>query len=89
MSHDAKALIYLLCFVTSVICTWLLARRYRASGAHLLLWTALCFAFLAVNNLLVVADILIFPTYDLGAWRQAAGLAAVCVLLFGFVWEAE
>jgi hypothetical protein len=69
MSHDAKAVIYLLCFVTSVICT--------------------CFAFLALNNLLVVADILIFPTYDLGAWRQAAGFAAVCVLLFGFVWEAE
>lgn len=89
MNPAIQSLIYLLCFATSVICAGLLARSYLQSKSRLLLWTALCFAFLAANNLLVVLDMLVFPNANLVVFRQAAALVAVSVLLFGFIWEAE
>jgi hypothetical protein len=55
----------------------------------LLLSSALCFVLLALNNLFVVIDLLIFPAVDLVPLRHLASLAAVSVLLFGFIWEAE
>lgn len=89
MSQQFQAIVYILCFATSMLCAALLTRRYRASKMRLLLWTASCFGFLALNNLLVVIDLLVFRDIDLQPWRQATGLAAVTVLLFGFIWEAE
>ena len=85
-----QALIYSLCLLTSAGCALLLVRSYRRSRTRLLLWSALCFGLLAVNNLLVVTDLLILPTsVDLVPLRHLASLAAVSVLLLGFVWETE
>lgn len=82
--------VYLLCLATSVICAALLARSYIRTRARLLLWSSLCFAFLALNNLIVVVDILVLPTQvDLSLWRLTASLVAVGVLLYGFIWESE
>jgi hypothetical protein len=67
----------------------LLVRAYMRTRTALLLWTALCFSLLAVNNLLLVCDALIFPDVDLRIWRHATALAAISVLLFGFVREAD
>lgn len=90
MSGAGPALVYLLCLATSVAAALLLFRSWRRSGSRLLLWTAICFALLAVNNTLLVTDRLILPAeIDLKLWRQATSLAAVGVLLFGFIWEAE
>ena len=41
------------------------------------------------DNLLVVADLLIFTDTDLTVWRQLAALAAGGTLIVGFIWEAE
>ena len=84
-----QALIYLLCLAASVGCAWLLARSYVRSRTRLLLWSAACFLFIALNNLLVVIDLLVLPGVDLVPLRRLASLAAVAVLLFGFVWETE
>ncbi|HME20096.1 MAG TPA: DUF5985 family protein [Acetobacteraceae bacterium] len=84
-----EAVIYLMCVATSVLCAYLLARAYRRSRTKLLIWSALCFALLAVNNLVVAADVLLLPTIDLTVLRLATSLAAVAVLLFGFIWEAR
>lgn len=90
MTGSGPAVVYLLCFGTSILCAILLTRAYRRGPSALLLWTAVCFALLAVNNALLVADRLIFPdTIDLRIWRQLTALAAVGVLLYGFIWEAE
>jgi hypothetical protein len=83
------AIVYLLCFATSAACAWLLARSYRRSGARLLLWSGLCFVFLAANNLLLVLDLLVLPQVDMRVARLLLSLAAVAVLLFGFVWDLE
>jgi hypothetical protein len=89
MNQVIQVLIYIMCFVTSIACAVMLLRGYRRSGTRLLLWSGLCFSFLCLNNLAVLFDILVFPEMDLQAWRHAAALAAVSVLLIGLVWESE
>lgn len=81
--------VYLLCFLTSSACAFLLGRSYRRTGARLLLWSSLCFVFLALNNLVLVLDLLVLPQVDLRLWRLLLALAGVSVLLFGFVWDLE
>lgn len=89
MTELLPAIVYLLCLATSSACAWLLGRSYRRTGARLLLWSALCFLFLAANNLLLIADLLVFPEVDMRLGRLLLALAAVGVLLFGFIWDLE
>jgi hypothetical protein len=81
--------VYVLCFLTSSACAFLLGRSYRRTRARLLLWSSLCFLFLALNNLVLVLDLLILPQFDLSLLRLLLGLAGISVLLFGFVWDLE
>jgi hypothetical protein len=82
--------IYSLCALTSIMCLVLLWRSWRASGARLLFWSALCFGALSVNNVLLVFDRVVFPVeVDLGMPRLVAALIAVLLLLFGLIWEED
>lgn len=81
--------VYVLCFLTSSACAILLARSYRRTSARLLLWSALCFVLLAANNLVVIFDMLVIPTMDFRLARHGLSLAAVAVLLFGFIWDLD
>jgi hypothetical protein len=84
------ALIYSLCALTSITCFVLLFRSWRATGARLLFWSALCFGALSVNNVLLVVDRVVFPTeVDLSYARLGAALIAVLLLLFGLIWEED
>jgi hypothetical protein len=89
MAELGPSLVYSLCLAASVLCAALLLHAWRQTRSRLLFWTALGFGLLAVNNLFLVADLVLFPTADLWAWRQAASAAAIGVLLYGFIWEAE
>jgi hypothetical protein len=89
MTAVGPTAVYILCLITSTVCTVLLLRAYFRSRTRLLLWTALSFVCLALNNLFLVADMVIFPDVDLWLLRPLAALAAIGVLLYGFVWEAE
>ena len=89
MSPTFPAVVYVLCFLTSTACAFLLARNYRRTDARLLLWSALCFGLLAANNLALIVDLLVLPAIDLAGVRQGFSLAAVLVLLFGFVWDVD
>lgn len=83
-------LVYTLCFATSTLCAYLLGRSFLRSRSRLLLWSALCFGMLALQNFVVVLDMLVFPTQvDLRPVRLALSLAAVAVLLFGFIWDED
>ena len=81
--------VYLLCFVTSAVCALLLGRSYRQTRARLLLWSALCFAALALNNLVVVIDMVVLPDRDLRLLRHAFSVAGILMLLWGFIWDQE
>jgi len=80
---------YVLCAATSTLCAFLLARSWLASRVRLLLWSALCFAGLAVNNILLFTDKIIVTGTDLWLARSVSALVAVGVLLFGLVWETH
>lgn len=87
MNDLAAASVYLLCFATSSACAYLLGRSYRSTGARLLLWSSLCFTLLALNNLLLVIDLLVVQSPDLRLERLLFSLAGISVLLFGFIWD--
>lgn len=89
MSLTGPAVVYLLCLLTSGVCAFLLARAWRATATRLLLWAAVCFGLLAVNNLFLFLDLIVFPGIQLLWARQISQLAAICVLLYAFIWEAE
>ena len=89
MSDFFPTVVYLLCFLTSAACALLLARSYWRTGTRLLLWSAVCFLFLAANNLAVIFDRLVLPDWNFSLARMLFSLAAVSVLLFGFIWDLE
>ena len=82
-------IVYILCAVTSIVCAMLLWRGYRSSRSRLLLWSGLCFLILALNNALLFADLVVFPSGDLSAIRNLTALVALGVLVYGLVMDAE
>lgn len=89
MEQTFPGIVYVLCFLTSAACAWLLGRSYMRSRARLLLWSSACFVLLAGNNLLLILDLLVLPDVNLRIGRLLFSLAAVSVLLFGFIWDLE
>lgn len=83
------AIIYLLCALTALTCTFLLIRAYLRGHYRLLLWSGLCFAGLTLNNIVLVLDKLVLTSVDLSIWRTAVALIAMAVLLYGLIWDAE
>ena len=89
MNQWLPSLVYGMCFLMSTLCAALLARSYARGGVRLLLWSALCFTLLGLNNLVVVFDMILLPDHDLRLPRLILALGAILVLLFGFIWERE
>jgi hypothetical protein len=81
--------VYAACALTSIGCALLLMRGYRTSRARLLFWAALCFAGLALNNVLVLVDESIAPATDLSVWRTVPALIGVLAFIYGLVWEVR
>ena len=91
MTDVFPAAVYILCFLTSASCAALLGRSYGRSKAPLLLWSSISFVFLALNNLMLVLDLVVWPSpeLDLRLPRLLLALAASCTLLFGFIYRIE
>ena len=83
-------IVYLLCALTSAACAVLLLRSFLVARQRLVLWTALGFAGLAVNNVLLFIDLAVIgQSASLQFWRDASTLAGLAVLLGGMVWESR
>jgi hypothetical protein len=89
MTAYGPTAVYLLCLLTSAVCAVLLLRAYLRDRSSLLLWTAVSFVFLALNNLALVVDEVILPATDLLLIRQITTILALGVLLYSFIWEIE
>lgn len=81
-------LIYALCALTALTCAVLLLSDYARTRFRLLWWSGMCFAGLALNNVLLILDRLVFPAIDLSAWRLGSTLVAVVMLLVGLILES-
>jgi hypothetical protein len=89
-------LVYALCMLTSIAIAVLLLRGYAQSQARLLLWCALCFGALAINNGLLFLDKVVYPNTDLhflgialSVWRSSTALIGLGLLLWGMIWDVE
>jgi hypothetical protein len=89
MTEIFAAVVYVLCFLTSAACAWLLGRSYEQTGTRLLLWSSICFGLLAANNLVLVLDLVVWPEMDLRLPRLLLALAAVTSQIWGFICEVE
>lgn len=83
-----ETIVYFLCAATSTTCAVLLFRSYFATRVRLLLWSALCFTGLSLNNLMLFADDYT-PWVDLSGPRNVAALAGLILLLYGLIWETR
>jgi hypothetical protein len=89
MMHALKVSIYVLCLLTATGCFLLLVRGFFRSRTRLLLWTGVCFGFLALHSLAVVVELVFLPGANLQLLRHGASLLAASTLAFSVVWEAE
>jgi hypothetical protein len=81
--------VYLFGVLVTLSCGVLLTRAYRNVGKRLLLWSAVCFYILALSNLIVFLDLVIFPEVDLYRWRLIAAAVAMLILVYGLIWEGD
>lgn len=81
--------IYLLCALTSAICALLLLRGFARTGVRFLFWSSLCFLGLALNNLLLLVDLVVLVReVDLSMERALVATIGLSALVFGLVWES-
>jgi len=83
------AMVYILGALTSLACAVLLLRGYSRGRKRLLLWSGLCFAGLALSNLIIFVDLILLPGRDLYLWRLATTGVAMALLLYGLIWESN
>jgi hypothetical protein len=81
--------VYILCALTSMSCAWLLWRRYLANRTQLLLWSSVCFLGLAINNVILFADLMIVPDTDLSMLRHVTALLALSAFVYGLIVESD
>lgn len=81
--------VYILCTLTSALCAVLLLRRHRADPSRLLWWSGVSFCAMAVANMLVFIDLVVWPEGDLLLMRAWAMFIAAALLLYGLVWETD
>jgi Family of unknown function (DUF5985) len=78
--------VYILCALTTLGCAVLLFRGYRQTRTRLLFWSSICFAGLALNNVLLLIDLVLLPTeIDLAIPRGVMALASLLVFVWGLI----
>jgi hypothetical protein len=53
------------------------------------MWSTLCFVGLAINNILLLVDLVFVPAIDLRVLRSGASVGALALLLIGLAWESR
>lgn len=85
-----KSILFLLAIVTSLACMVLLFRGYMRSGLRILMWSALCFVCLSINNILLFIDLVLLPdNVDLRIFRHSTALVGMFFMIYGFIRESE
>ncbi len=81
--------VFIICALMSILCLILLTRGYLTTGKRILLWSSLCFGFLALNNIFICIDMLVLPTVDLSGplIRNILSAIAGTFMLIGLILE--
>ena len=82
-------LVYILCAVTSLVSAVLLLRGAMArGGGGLLFWSSLCFFAMAVNNVLLYMNYIVFPDIPLLMASRLATVLGIVLLNIGLIWHS-
>lgn len=79
--------VYLLCSIMSFACALMLFRAYWKNRSRLLLWSSICFAGIALNNIILSIDFNLGPNYDLSTPRAFISMIAMGALMYGLIWD--
>ena len=80
---------YVLCFLLSAAIAFLLLRAWARTRTRLLLWTGLGFAFLCLNNLVLIFDKLVFPSLNLDIPRALPGAIGAALIVYGLTSDRD
>jgi hypothetical protein len=83
------ATVYILGALTSLFCATLLLSAYARGRSRLLLWSGLCFTGLALSNVLIFLDLVVFTHVDLFPYRLATIAVSMALLIYGLIWESQ
>ena len=82
-----RVLLALVAVLATVACCVVLFRGYTHHRVRILMWGAMFFAFLMLNNVALFIEVVAVPNVDLRPARVVfTGLGTAC-LLSGFVWD--
>lgn len=81
------AVVYTLCFLTSSLCAFLLFQSYRRTKVRLLFWSTAGFVGLALSNLLLIMDRIVFPDVEMSVARLLPAAIGLALMTYGFVME--
>jgi hypothetical protein len=79
--------VYILSALISLACAVLLLRSYLETRTGLLLWAAVCFLGLTLNNAVLFVDKVVATDVDLSLWRTIPAFAGTLALVIGLLWE--
>jgi len=84
---SGAAAVYVLCALTALFCTGLLARAWLHTRVRLLFWSAVCFLALTVENALLFVDMVVLPDISLALARNVIALAGLLCLVLALILE--
>jgi hypothetical protein len=87
--NGLKIALYIVAVLSSGTCAVLLFRGYMHRPVRLLMWSAICFVGLTVNNIALFIDLVVFPNIDLRLARLIPALIGMGCLVYGFIWDTE
>lgn len=87
--NSLKVVLYLVAILSSLSCATLLTRAYLQQRVRLLMWSAICFIGLTINNVALFIDLVVFPQIDLRLLRLIPALGGMACLLYGFILDVD
>lgn len=79
--------VFALSAITAILCFVLLLRGYTRNRVRLLFWAAICFAALALENVVLIINE--YVVADLTIIRLLIPLVGTVALLYGLLWESD
>jgi hypothetical protein len=78
---------YVICTITSLASALLMLRSRRGSGGRLLLWGAVFFLGMALNNVALLLNALVKEDWSVAP--NIVMLVSVAALLYGLIWDVK
>lgn len=79
--------VYILCAITSLVCSILLFRGYSRNRFRLLFWSGIGFAGFTLNNIILFLDQQVIHGVDLSLLRTIPGAIGMMIMVYGLIME--